>query len=93
MTFNKKASAAIAALTLTAILLGAILLASSQQSVQAGMLNAQQDFELMTAGVVGADDSLIVLDKNAQKFVIYTLNAANKFNLVTGYNFAPAARP
>ena len=95
MNYNKKTSAAIAALTLTAILLGVILLATPQQQVQAAMLNDQTNFSLMTAGVMGGDESLIIIDKNSQKIVIYTMvvgrgNSMN-FNLVGAGNFAPPA--
>ncbi|MCL2646159.1 MAG: hypothetical protein FWD61_04030 [Phycisphaerales bacterium] len=88
MNFTKKTSAAVAALTLTAILLGVILLASSQQSAQAGMLNAQSDFSLMTAGPFGAtDESLIIIDKSSQTIVIYSM-VNNRFNLIGGHSYA-----
>jgi len=87
MNLTKKTSTAIAALTLTAILLVVILLAAPQKTVQASMLNAQADFSLMTAGTLGNDDSLIIIDKNAQKIVVYALAPNNKFVAIAGYNY------
>ena len=87
MNLNKKTSMTVAALTITAILLGVILLSSQNQTAQAAMLNSQTDFELLTAGTVGADDALFILDKNAQKMVIYTLSNNNKLNLIGGSAF------
>ena len=86
MNFNRKTSTAVAALTLTAILLGVILLASAP--ARGGMLNAQADFSLMTAGPFGADESLVIIDKSAQKIVIFTLDNRNRFNLVGGQSYA-----
>ncbi|MCL2640737.1 MAG: hypothetical protein FWD53_07825 [Phycisphaerales bacterium] len=91
MNLTKKTSTTIAALTLTAILLVVILLASPQRSLQASMLNAQADFSLMTAGVLGNDDSLIIIDKNAQKIVVYALNPQNRFVPIAGYNYGTPA--
>ena len=75
---NKNASIWMAVLTLTAIVLGVILLATPQRPAEAAMLNTQAGFSLMTAGAgsTGGDDALIVVDKTSQKMIIYHLNGA-----------------
>ena len=50
---KRNTSALIAALTLTAIILGVVLLANNGNNAQASILNDQPGFTLMTAGAVG----------------------------------------
>ncbi len=85
-----KNSALIAVLTITAILLTVILLTSNGNRAQASMLNAQADFTLMTAGAVGNDEMLIVIDKGANKMIVYNLVNGKNFKVVAGKNLNPA---
>jgi uncharacterized SAM-binding protein YcdF (DUF218 family) len=73
---NKTSSIWMAVLTLTAVILGAILLSSNERPAQAAMLNAQPNVTLMTTGN-GVDEGLIVVDKTQQKMIIYLLKGAD----------------
>jgi len=61
-----------AVLTFTAIILAAILLSGNPQPAEAAMINAQPGFTLMTSGINGGDEALIVIDKTKQKMIIYS---------------------
>ena len=76
------------ALTLVAILLGAVLLATNSRPAEANMLNAQSGFSLMTAGAMGQDEVLIVIDKGAQKMIVYNLVNGKDLRPVAGYDLA-----
>jgi hypothetical protein len=81
---QKKTSALVAALTMMAIVLSAILLATGSQRAEAGMLDATADFSLMTAGSGMANEPLVVVDKNARKMLVYELVNGNELK-VSGY--------
>jgi hypothetical protein len=71
---KKNSSALIATLTLTAIVLGVILLATPSRPVQAAMANNQGSVVLITSGQSsGADDSLFIIDKGSGKMLVYQL--------------------
>src|SRR5262245_4619675 len=93
MKMKKNTSIWMAALTLTAIVLGVILIAAPQRSAEASMLNSQACFSLMTAGAntTGGDDALIVVDKTQQKIIIYHLNG-NKLEVLGGRSYANTGR-
>ena len=63
-----------AVLTFTAIILGVILLSAPPREAQGAMLNAQAGFSLMTTGIAGGDEALIIVDKNTQKVIVYAVN-------------------
>jgi hypothetical protein len=67
----KNTSLWMAVLTFTAIILAAILLTSGERPAQAAMINAQPNFTLMTTGINGGDEALVVIDKGRQKMIIY----------------------
>jgi hypothetical protein len=73
---NKTSSLWMAVLTLTAVILGAILLSSNERPAQAAMLNAQPNITLMTTGN-GVDEGLVVVDKTQQKMIIYLLKGTD----------------
>jgi hypothetical protein len=89
---KNKSSALVAALTLTAILLGAILLATPSPTAQANMLNAQAGFSMLTAGVVGQDETLTIIDKGQQKMIVYSL-VNNTLNPIAYYDLIKAMTP
>jgi len=62
-----------AVLTLTAILLSAILLSNNERQAQGAMLNAQPGFILMTTGANGGDEGLVIIDKTKQKMAVYVM--------------------
>lgn len=61
----------IALLTLTAVILGIMLIAAPSREAQAAMVNDQAGFTLLTSGTPGGDEFLYVIDKNTQKLVMY----------------------
>jgi hypothetical protein len=67
----KNASTWMAVLTFTALILTAILLAGNERPAQAAMINNQTGFTLMTGGV-GGDEQLIVIDKPRGKMIVYS---------------------
>jgi hypothetical protein len=81
-----KTSALIAALILTAIVLSAILLTTSTRPAEAAMLNAQAEFSLMTAGLPGGPESLVIIDKSQAKMLVYELNG-NQFKVTGAFRF------
>jgi hypothetical protein len=70
---NKHSNVWIAVLTFTAVILGAILLSSNDRRAEASMLNSQTNFSLMTTGINGGDEALIVIDKTQAKMIVYVL--------------------
>lgn len=70
---TKTSSIWMAALTLTAVVLSAVLLSSNERRAQAAMLNAQTSVTMMTTGTNGGDEGLIVVDKTQQKMVVYLI--------------------
>jgi hypothetical protein len=70
---NKQTSIWTAVLTFTAVILGAILLSSHDRKAEGAMLNAQANFSLMTTGINGGDEALVIIDKTQQKMIVYTL--------------------
>src|SRR5690348_16543663 len=86
MSMKKNPSILVGALTLTAILLGVILLATPSRQAQALMLNSQPNLTMMTSGLAqGGDELLIIFDKGAGKMLVYRLNQ-NTFELMGGEN-------
>ncbi len=83
---NKTTSIWTAVLTFSAVIMAAILLATNQREAQGAMINAQTGFTLMTTGVNGGDEALIVIDKTSQKMLIYNLNG-NNLELLAGRSF------
>ncbi len=69
-----------ATLTLTAIVLGVILLATPNRQAQAAMVSNEPGLTMMTTGVVGADEQLVIIDKTSGKMLIYHLGV-NGFEL------------
>lgn len=90
--FFRNSSTWMAVLTITGIMLAAILLSAPQPAAQAAMLNAQADFSMMTAGTNGGDEALIIVDKRSQKMVIYRLNG-NSLEALAGYNLGAGPGP
>jgi hypothetical protein len=70
---NKHTSIWMAVLTFTAVILGAILLSAPDRRAEGAMLNAQSNFSLMTTGINGGDEALIIVDKGQQKMIVYVL--------------------
>jgi hypothetical protein len=83
---QKKTSALIAALIMTAIVLCAIVLTTGNRPAEAAMLNAQADFSLMTVGLPGGNESLVIIDKNQGKMLVYELNG-NQFKVTGAFHF------
>ena len=88
---KNKAGIWMAVLTLTAIVLGVILLAAPHREAQAVMINAQTGYTLMTTGTPGGDEFLIIIDKASTKVVMYKLNG-NSLDLVAGTDFGKLFR-
>jgi hypothetical protein len=86
ITVTKKTTGWMGALTLTAIMMCAILIAGHERQAEGAMLNAQAGFSLMTTGGVNGDEMLIVIDKSSQKMLVYNLINANELKLIAGYN-------
>ena len=82
----KNTSVWIAVLTFTAVVLSVILLASHSQQAQASMLLDQGSFSMITSGN-GGDESLIVIDKAAQKMIAYHMNANGTMDVIGAINF------
>ncbi len=82
---KRSASLWMAVLTLTAVILGAVYLLAPTPVAHAEMLNAQNNFSLMTAGTGGGDEALIVIDKTQGKMAVFHLNGAN-LDLLAGRN-------
>ena len=61
-----------AVLTMTALIMAVILLTNNQRPAEGAMINAQPGFTLMTSGINGGDEALVVMDKSKQKMIIYT---------------------
>ena len=70
----KTANIWMAVLTLTAVILAAIMLSRNERPADAAMINAQPTVVLMTTGANGGDEGLIVVDKTQQKMIVYMLN-------------------
>ena len=70
---TKTSSVWIAVLTLTAVILAAVILSSNERPAQAAMLNAQPTVTMMTTGTNGGDEGLVVVDKTQQKMVVYLI--------------------
>ena len=79
----KNTSVWMAVLTFTAVIMGAILLSSGERRAEASMLNAQTNFSLMTTGINGGDEALVVIDKAQGKIILYVLKG-NELTPVTG---------
>ena len=77
-----------AVLTLTAIVLGVILLATPQRTAQAEMLNAQAGYTMMMTGNPGGEEDLVIVDKATQKMLVYRMQGTT-LELTTGANFGP----
>jgi hypothetical protein len=83
---KKSATVWMAVLTLTAIILGAILFSSSSRQAQAAMLNAQSNVTMMTSGIAsGADEVVVVVDKVGMKMAVYLLKG-NELVMIAGKN-------
>ncbi len=79
---KKNSSVLIAALTLTAIVLGVILLATPSRNADAHMMSTQPSLSMITTGVSGGgDEMLVILDKNSGKMLAYRVNGA-EFELI-----------
>jgi predicted Na+-dependent transporter len=89
---KNNSSPLIAALTLTAVVLGAILLATPSRTAQANMLNAQAGFSMLTSGILANDEALTIIDKGQQKMIVYTL-VNNVLTPIAGYDLAKAMVP
>jgi hypothetical protein len=79
---KKSSSIWMAALTLTAVILTAVLLSSNDRPAQAAMLNAQTNVTMMTTGTNGGDEGLVIVDRQQQKMIVY---------LIKGNELAPIA--
>jgi hypothetical protein len=78
---KKNPSILMAALTLTAIVLGVVLLATPPKA-QALMLNNEPGLTMITSGQAQAgDELLIIIDKSTGKMLVYRLNQ-NSFELM-----------
>ncbi len=85
---KKSASVWMAVLTLTAVILGAILLSNNTRQAQAAMLNAQSNVTMMTCGITsGADEVVVITDKAAMKTIVYMLKG-NDLVMIAGRNLA-----
>ncbi len=79
---KKNSSVLIAVLTLTAIVLGVIILATPARNADAHMINNQPSLTMITTGVSGGgDEMLVILDKNSGKMLAYRVNGA-EFELI-----------
>ncbi len=80
---HKHTSVWMAVLTFTAVIMGAILLSAHDRTANGAMLNAQSNFSLMTTGINGGDEALVVVDKNQQKMIVYVLKG-NELTVFAG---------
>jgi hypothetical protein len=79
---KKNSSVLIAVLTLTAIVLGVILLTTPARNADAHMMNSQPSLTMITSGVSGGgDEMLVIMDKNSGKMLAYRVNGAD-FELI-----------
>ena len=79
---KKNPSVLVAVLTLTAIILGVVLLATPTRNAEAHMMNSQPSLTMITSGVSGGgDEMLIIMDKNSGKMLAYRVNG-NEFELI-----------
>ena len=83
---NSKSSMWVAVLTFTGLVLGVLMMAAPNREARAEMINAQASFTLITSGAPGADEALTVIDKTAQKMIIYHLNG-NSFEVISSFNY------
>jgi hypothetical protein len=83
---NRNHSMWIAVLTLSAVILGAVLLAAPPREANAAMLNAQAGYTLVTTGTPGGDEALVIVDKSTQKMLVYTLSG-NTLSPMAGLDF------
>jgi hypothetical protein len=82
-----KTSALMAVLTLTAIVLGAILLATPSKEAKGEMLNEKTNYTMMmVGGAQGGEEFLMIVDKKTQKMLAYRMQGAT-IELATGANF------
>lgn len=71
-----QSSILMAALTLTAIILGVVLLVSPQKSARADMINAKATYTLMTTSSnPGGEEFLVILDNTKQEMVVYRMQS------------------
>jgi hypothetical protein len=86
LKMKTNASVLIATLTLTAIILGVILLASPSRDAQAAMITNQPNLTMITCGISGGgDEMLIIEDKSSGRMIAYRINGSN-FELVGTQN-------
>jgi hypothetical protein len=79
---KKNPSVLMAALTLTAIVLGVVLLATPPRQAQGQMLTNEPGLTMITSGQAQAgDELLIIIDKSSGKMLVYRLNQ-NSFELM-----------
>ncbi len=79
---KNNSSILMATLTLTAIVLGVILLATPPRPAQANMMDNESGLTLITSGQAqGTEEMLIIIDKSTGKTLVYRLNQ-NNFELV-----------
>ena len=95
---KKSTSIWMAVLTMSAILMGVILLATPSRDASAMMVVNQNNLTMMTAGQSqGGDEFLLILDKSTGRLLAYRMDG-NQFQLVGGENMntlfsnAPAQR-
>jgi len=72
-----------AVLTLSAVIMSAVLLSNNSRKADAAMINPQPDVTMMTTGTNGGDEGLIIIDKRAQKMIVYMLKG-NAMRAVAG---------
>ncbi|HVS70587.1 MAG TPA: hypothetical protein VHQ47_04960 [Phycisphaerae bacterium] len=78
-----------AVLTLTAIVLGVVLITAPSKTADAQMLNDKQGYTMMmTSNNPGGDEFLVIVDKATQKMLVYRMQGTN-LELTTGANFGP----
>ena len=93
---KKNPSVLIAVLTLTAIVLGVILIATPSRHAEAAMLANEANVVMMTSSQPqSGDESLIIFDKGTGKMLLYRIDG-NQLTLNSGadiaaiFNRAPA---
>jgi hypothetical protein len=84
---KKSVSVWMAVLTITAVIMAVILLASNERPVQASMLNAQPGVTMMTMGAGGGDEGLVIVDRATQRIIVYVMKG-NELTPVAGANLA-----
>jgi hypothetical protein len=83
-----KTSVMMAVLTLMAIVLGVILLATPPREAKGEMLNAQSGYNMMMTGLPGGEEFLVIVDNTTQKMLVYRMQGTT-LDLVSGSNFGP----